>query len=78
MKTTINISDPLLQRSKEVAAREGITLRELVEQALARALEERDAQAAGFSLRDGSVDGSGLQSGVSWDLPRDLAYDDTP
>ena len=77
MKTTINISDSILLRSKEVAAREGITLRELFEQALRRALEERDSR-TGFELPDASVGGDGLQPGHSWELPRELAYDDTP
>ena len=76
MKTTINISDPLLVRSKKVAAREGITLRELVEQALADALAQREQRRGAFRLRDASVDGAGLQPGVSWELPRDLAYDE--
>jgi len=75
MKTTINISDSILQRSKEVAAREGITLRELFEQALRRALQERE-QRAGFRLEDASVGGDGLQPGQSWALPRELAYDE--
>ena len=77
MRTTINLSDSLLLRSKEVAAREGITLRELFEQALRRALEERE-RGASFELEDASVGGDGLQAGQSWELPRELAYDDTP
>lgn len=77
MKTTINIPDSILLRSKEVAAREGITLRELFEQALRQALEARERQ-AGFQLADLSVGGQGLQRGQSWELPRDLAYEDTP
>ncbi len=77
MKTTINISDSILLRSKELAAREGITLRELFEQALRRALEERE-RTAEFELADASVDGQGLQPGQSWELPRELAYDDAP
>jgi cytidylate kinase len=77
MKTTINISDSILLRSKEVATREGITLRELFEQALRRALEERERH-DGFGLADASVGGDGLQLGQSWELPRELAYDDAP
>ena len=77
MKTTINVSDSLLLRSKEVAAQEGITLRELFEQALRQALERR-ASRGGFELADASVSGDGLQPGQSWELSRDLAYDDTP
>ncbi len=74
MKTTINIADSLMQRSKQIAAREGITLKELFEQALRRALDERE-NAVGFRLEDASVKGDGLQPGNSWDIPRELAYD---
>lgn len=75
MKTTIHIPDALLLRSKEVAAAEGITLRELVEDALRRALDARD-QRRPFVLPDCSVGGEGVQAGQSWELPRELAYDD--
>jgi hypothetical protein len=77
MKTTINISDSILLRSKEVAAREGITLRELFEQALRQALDARERQGQ-FTLDEASVDGEGLQPGQSWELPRELAYDSSP
>ncbi len=75
MKTTINVSDALLLRSKAVAAREGITLRELFEQALREALAAREASVP-FRLQDASVAGDGLQPGQSWELARDLAYED--
>ena len=59
MKTTINIADPVLAEAKAVAAREGTTLRELVESALRHELAARAARKT-FRLRDGSVDGNGL------------------
>jgi hypothetical protein len=34
MKTTVEISDPLLRKVREFAAREGVTLRTLVERGL--------------------------------------------
>lgn len=74
MKTTINIADSLMQRSKQVAAREGITLKELFEQALREALDKRESRAI-FQLEDASVGGEGLHHGQSWDIPRELAYD---
>ncbi len=43
MKTTIEISTPLLRRAKKVASREGITLRALIEEGLAKSLEARAA-----------------------------------
>lgn len=75
MKTTIEIADALFERGKQVAAREGVTLRALVEEGLRLALERHENRVV-FKLRDASVDGAGLQSGQSWALPRELAYDD--
>ena len=78
MKTTIEISDPLLRTARQAARRDGITVRALVEQGLRLVLEAR-RQAAPFRLRDASVGGQGLQpgaEGLSWDALRALAYGD--
>lgn len=77
MKTTIEIADPLLNRAKQVAAAEGVTLRELVEDGLRRVLEEREKRGA-FRLRRATFRGQGLQPDVaegSWQRLRDLAYE---
>ncbi|MGH9380754.1 MAG: DUF2191 domain-containing protein [Thermoanaerobaculia bacterium] len=77
MKTTVEIADPVLVAAKETAIREGTTLRSLVEEGLRLALERRH-RGERFRLRNASVDGEGLQpglEGVSWDLMRDLAYE---
>ena len=77
MKTTIEISDAVLEEAKRVAAKEGVSLRDLVEEGLRRALSERDQQRP-FELRDASVGGRGLQPGItpgSWDQLRDLIYE---
>ena len=76
MKTTIEISDPLLREARKVAAREGITLRALVERGLRRVVVETKPGAP-FKLRRASFKGKGLQAhvrGASWDRLRDLAY----
>jgi hypothetical protein len=45
MKTTIEISDPLTREARELAEREGVTLRALVERGLNRVIgEPKDAQ----------------------------------
>jgi hypothetical protein len=78
MKTTIEIADALLTEAKRVAAREGVTVRALVEQGLRRVLDERRRGAAGFKLRKASFKGRGLQPGFdgpSFDRLRDLAYE---
>ena len=51
MKTTVEISDALLEEAKRVAAREGVTLRLLVEEGLRNALAARKTEKA-FQLRD--------------------------
>jgi hypothetical protein len=77
MKTTIDISDALLREAKKLAAREGITLKTLVERGLHRVLAETK-QAPRFKLRRASFKGKGLQAELrdaSWEAIRDLAYE---
>ena len=77
MKTTVEISEPLLQRAKRVAARESTTLRDLIEAGLRHVLKER-CRRKRFALRDARVDGQGLQpefSDAAWDRLRDAAYE---
>lgn len=77
MKTTVEIGDALLRRAKATAAREGTTLRALIEEGLRRALAER-RRPARFRLRDASVDGRGLRPEVDaadWARLRELAYE---
>lgn len=62
MKTTVEISDALLQEARQVARADGTTLRELVETGLRAALLTR-RRAGSFRLRDASVGGSGLSRG---------------
>jgi putative antitoxin of VapBC-like toxin-antitoxin system len=77
MKTTIEISDPLLLQARKLAARQGITLRALVERGLRRVVAEEKPHVE-FKLRRASFKGSGLQAhiqGASWERLRDLAYE---
>jgi len=77
MKTTVELSDPLLERAKRLAAERGSTLRELIETGLRRVLEE-ESSAKPFVLRDLRVTGSGLQAefrAAGWEQIRDAAYD---
>ncbi len=76
MKTTVEIADPLLEEAKAVAAREGTTLRAILEEALREALRSRRRRKR-FKLRDASVEGRGLVDGISegsWEQIRDLSY----
>jgi len=76
MKTTIEISDAVLEQAKRLAAKEGTTLRALVEEGLRRVVEKRSGSGS-FKLRDASYKGKGLQPEVSegsWERIRDLIY----
>lgn len=76
MKTTVEISDALLREARKVAAREGVTLRTLVERGLHRVVAETN-HATPFKLRRASFKGKGLQAELgepSWDRLRDLTY----
>ena len=78
VKTTVEISDPLLREIRKLAVREGATLRALVERGLRRVLAETK-DAPPFKLRRASFKGHGLQPelrSASWDQIRDLIYQD--
>jgi hypothetical protein len=77
MKTTVEIPDALLDEARKVASRHGTTLRVLIIDGLRRSIAER-RRAAGFTLRNASVGGDGLQPGVDatdWKRIRELAYE---
>jgi hypothetical protein len=77
MKTTLEISDPLLRDARKVAAQEGTTLRALVEQGLRKILAEKGQRKRPFRLRKASVNGQGLHPDFAddgWDRIRDLIY----
>ena len=76
MKTTLDISDPLMRAAKQAARRHGTTVRAFVEHGLRLALEERRTMLP-FRLRDASTGGQGLRADArvkSWDEIRALAY----
>ena len=77
MKTTVEISDPLLREARKLAAREGVTLRTIIERGLHRVITETK-QGTPFKLRRASFKGKGLQPDLrhaSWERVRDLAYE---
>jgi hypothetical protein len=76
MKTTIELSDELLEQARRVAKAEGATLRALVEEGLQRSLEAR-RQATRKPLDFPSYGGSGLTDefqGAPWSRLRDEIY----
>jgi hypothetical protein len=77
MKTTVEIPDVLLDEARRLAAREGTTLRALVQEGLRRIIAERK-RTGPFRLRKATFKGDGLQPGVagtSWDRLREMAYE---
>ena len=60
MKTTVDIADSLLREVRNLATREGVTLRTLMERGLLRVLAEAN-QGTTFKLRRASFKGEGLQ-----------------
>ena len=76
MKTTIEISDSLLEAAKRLAAKEGTTVRAYVEQGLRRILAERKSPGQ-FRLRKTTFKGKGLQPGMqdeTWERIRETIY----
>ena len=77
MKTTIEIADPLLDDARRLAAREGTTLRALVERGLRQVVgEQREVRP--FKLKKASFKGKGLHPDVAdatWETIRDRAYE---
>ena len=78
MKTTLELSDSLLDRLRERAAREKTTLRALVSTAIQQFLRSPGGPAGRFRLKDGSVAGNGPAPGVQegdWRQIQELAYE---
>jgi hypothetical protein len=77
MRITVELPAPLLKQAKALAAREGTTLRALLEEGLRESLARRQMRRR-FRLRDVSVKGKGLQPGVdlaNWEQIRSLVYE---
>ena len=75
MKTTIEIADPILSQARKLAAREGVTLKALVELGLRRVIAEKKSGGE-FKLRRASFKGKGLQPAAKqagWEGLRALA-----
>jgi hypothetical protein len=76
MKTTVEIADDLFAHTREVAQREGTTLRTLIEEGLRAALARREQQVP-YKWPDLSVTGEGLSPDItegSWEPLRDRIY----
>ena len=75
MKTTVEISDALLEEARRVAARRSVTLRTLIEEGLRQVV--KTGVKGKFRLRDESFAGEGLDPSfelADWAQVRDAAY----
>lgn len=76
MKTTVELPAQLLREAKQVAAREGTTVRALIERGLRSVVRGRRSTTR-FTLRRAAFRGDGLVAGRSlrdWESIRDLSY----
>jgi len=78
MKTTIELPDELLERSKAVARRENSTLKALIEEGLRLALRARTRKrSAPFAVQPFRGDGLSPEfAGGGWEKVRDEIYRD--
>jgi hypothetical protein len=77
MKTTIEISDALMEQARRLAARENTTLRALVEQGLRKVIADKK-RSVRFRLRRASFKGKGLQpplQDAGWERLREMVYE---
>jgi len=76
MKTSFDISEPLLREVKALARQRGVTTRSLVEHALAKLIDEA-RQPGSFTLRDGSFGEGGMTpefEHATWGQIREAIY----
>lgn len=77
MKTTIDIADNIMERSKQVARREKSTFRDLVEEGLLLVIDRR-TNAKKTKIEPVTVKGNGLTepfANASWGQIRQTAYE---
>jgi hypothetical protein len=82
MKTSFDLSQPLLAEVKALARERGTTTKSLVEQALRKLLDDAAQATAPFKLRDLSVGEVGSTTPeyerMTWDQIRDEIYEPSP
>lgn len=74
MKTTVELSEPLLREAREYAARQGIPLRQVIENALQMALRRGSPPSKRFRLKTVTTKGERLAIDGDWNEIRSLIY----
>jgi hypothetical protein len=78
MKTTVEIADSLFSAARRLAAKEGTTVRALIEEGLRKVVDKRQRRGE-FRLRRVPFGGDGLSPDLSsgdWEAIRERAYED--
>jgi hypothetical protein len=74
VKTTVEISDALLESARELAAARSTTLRQIIEEGLVAVIDSSAKPRPRYRLRDMSVGGKGPAPNKTWEEIRDLIY----
>jgi hypothetical protein len=74
MKTTVEISDALLESARELAASRSTTLRQIFEEGLVKVIES-SAKRPRYRMRDGSFGGKGPAPNKTWEEIRAIIYE---
>ena len=74
MKTTVEISDALLEKARELAAARSTTLRQIFEEGLMKVIDSSD-QRPKYKMRDASFGGKGPAPKKTWEEIRAIIYE---
>jgi len=75
VKTTVEISDALLEGARELAAARSTTLRQIIEEGLVRVIDASTEKRPPYKMRDASFGGNGPAPKLSWKEIRDMIYE---
>ena len=75
MKTTVEISDALLESARELAAARATTLRQIIEEGLIHVVDASKEKRPRYRMRDLSVGGKGPAPNMTWEEMRALIYE---
>lgn len=75
MKTTVEIPDGLFDQVKQFAAAHSLTLREVFETGLRKAIADDESRSEPFRLRDGSFRGEGMVKDYTWAEIKAIMYE---
>jgi hypothetical protein len=74
MKVTVEISDALLEKARELAAERSTTLRQIFEDGLIRVIDSSTEPKPAYKMRDLSFGDNGHGPKITWEEMRDLSY----